>query len=126
MRLLVLTMIALAAATVRAETPAGPCTDDIARFCKDVPATEGRLRACLLEHETALAPACRVRVAGGGSKTPAMGPQEMVACRADLDAHCAGVPSGGGRLRGCLQEHADALAPKCKAALARSSAAKKP
>lgn len=119
-----LALVLLAVATVRAETPpAGPCTADLARFCKDTPAGEGRIRACLLAHEKELAAECRVRITAPVSTGPAMGPREMTACRTDLATHCTDVPSGGGRLLACLQAHREALSPACKGALAR---AKKP
>jgi hypothetical protein len=118
MRLLVMAVV-LAGAAVHAATPDGPCTADIARLCKDTAKGEGRLRACLLEHENELAAECRARITGGAAKGPAMDAQQMLTCRADLETHCAKVPSGGGRLRACLQEHEAALKPACKAALAR-------
>lgn len=108
------------------DTPGGPCAADIGRFCRDTEKGDGRLRACLLAHEKDLASACRARIGGTGATGPAMGAQQLLACQADLAKHCAEVPSGGGRLRACLQEHADAVTPACKAALARGPEPQKP
>jgi hypothetical protein len=35
------------------------------------------------------------------------------ACGADVDAHCAGVRLGGGRIEACLQQNAAQLSPQC-------------
>ncbi|HEV7735047.1 MAG TPA: cysteine rich repeat-containing protein [Candidatus Binatia bacterium] len=120
---LVLAAGLLAVATARAEAPspsAGPCAADLARFCKDTPSGDGRIRACLLAHEKELAPECRARIIPAASTGPAMGARELTACRGDLATHCQDVPSGGGRLRACLQEHVEALTPACKGVLARA------
>lgn len=44
-----------------AEKGKGPCAEDAARFCKDVKPGEGRVAACLKEHEKELSQACRDR-----------------------------------------------------------------
>lgn len=112
--------------------PSGPCAVPLARFCKDVPAGEGRLRSCLLAHERELPADCRARIAGTGKAAaspraePPMGPREADACRDDLAAHCAAVPSGSGRWLACLREHEAVIAPGCKAAIARNSAVRPP
>ena len=35
------------------------------------------------------------------------------ACGADVDAHCAGLRLGGGRIEACLQQNASQLSPQC-------------
>jgi hypothetical protein len=118
--ILAATALLLSGVAVRAETPGadGPCLSAIDRFCKDTPRGDGRLRACLLAHEAELPAECRARISG--AKGPTIGPREMDACRKDLQTHCAGVASGGGRLRACLQEHAGVVSAACKGALART------
>ena len=54
-----------------------------------------------------------------GASAPAMDARQLHACRDDLRAHCPGIPSGGGRLRACLEAHAAELESPCKAALQR-------
>lgn len=44
-----------------AEKGKGPCAEDAAKFCKDVKPGEGRVAACLKEHEKELSPACKDR-----------------------------------------------------------------
>lgn len=41
-----------------AEKGKGPCAEDAAKFCKDVKPGEGRVAACLKEHEKELSQAC--------------------------------------------------------------------
>jgi hypothetical protein len=48
--------------------------------------------------------------------TPA-GAQAM-ACAADREKFCSGVPMGGGRIAGCLKEHKAELSEGCKHAIA--------
>lgn len=51
-----------------AEKGKGPCAEDAAKFCKDVKLGEGRVRACLKEHEKDLSVSCRDRQARSGEK----------------------------------------------------------
>lgn len=46
-----------------AEKGKGPCAEDAAKFCKDVKPGEGRVAACLKEHEKELSQACKDRKA---------------------------------------------------------------
>jgi len=39
------------------------------------------------------------------------------ACRSDFAAYCSTVPTGGGAVLACLQQHAASLTPACGAAL---------
>ena len=55
--------LALAAPAFSAEKGKGPCAADAAKFCKDVKPGEGRVKACLKEHEKDLSQACRDRKA---------------------------------------------------------------
>lgn len=51
-----------------AEKKQGPCAADAAKFCKDVKPGEGRVAACLKEHEKELSQACRDRKALAAEK----------------------------------------------------------
>ncbi len=42
-------------------------------------------------------------------------------CRADYQAHCAGVPTGGQAALACLQQNAASLSPPCQQSLAAIS-----
>lgn len=111
-----------------AEVPAAlePCTAEVERLCADVAVGEGRLVGCLRAHDLELSEPCRTRVTGLIARRrngPALGPQTMLACKTDLGTHCAGIASGGGRLRACLDQHAAQLAPRCTRALAAAAKA---
>jgi hypothetical protein len=43
------------------------------------------------------------------------------ACRADYQAYCASVPTGGSAALSCLQQNASSLSPGCQSALAAVS-----
>lgn len=51
-----------------AERGKGVCAEDVAKFCKDVKPGEGRVAACLKEHEKNLSKACRERQTLKGEK----------------------------------------------------------
>ena len=55
------TFLAGGAAPAAAEKGKGPCAEDAARFCKEVKPGEGRVAACLKEHEKELSGACAER-----------------------------------------------------------------
>jgi hypothetical protein len=55
--------LALAAPVLSAGSGKGPCAQDAAKYCKDVKPGEGRVAACLKEHESDLSQACRDRKA---------------------------------------------------------------
>lgn len=106
----------------------GPCAEDAAKFCKDVKPGEGRLAACLKEHEKELSKACLDRKAlaaekRGGKRGGKRGKKEGgggqaaygKACAADREKFCAGVKPGEGRLRDCLRKNLESLSEGCKA-----------
>ena len=47
--------------------------------------------------------------------------QAREACEADYRRLCTGIMPGGGRIRKCLDEHADALSPRCKQIISAQS-----
>jgi len=51
-----------------AEKGQGPCAEDAAKFCKDVKPGEGRVLACLKEHEKELSQACRDRKSAAAAR----------------------------------------------------------
>jgi hypothetical protein len=52
-----------------------------------------------------------------GSPAIAQKGHRLAACKADIETFCASVPRGKGRVRACLTENKDKLAPECKTAL---------
>jgi hypothetical protein len=87
-----------------------PCLADAQRLCSNVEPGEGRVAACLKQHEGDLSPACKQQEA---SFRDQMG-QLTEACKGDAQKFCTGMQPGGGRIARCLQQHADDLSPGCK------------
>ena len=118
--------VLLASAVGAEEVPTperrGPCAANLHRFCKDTAPGDGRLRACLDAHEAELPAECRALLPAkskAGAAAPAMDARQLLACRHDLRTHCGKVPSGGGRLRACLNARETQLTSRCSATLAR-------
>lgn len=104
-----------------------PCKAARDTYCRGVP-RGGLLLACLQQHRDALPPECRARLdaAKKARAQPALGPRTFMACRTDLEKHCRGVPSGGGRLRACLRQHDGEISPRCRTSMDADTAAAPP
>ena len=123
------TIVAAASACAR-RTPAGlePCTGELESLCSRVKPGEGRLLACLRDHQGELSDGCRQRVTllSPPEASSPMGPQALQACRLDLQVLCSGVAPGEGRLKQCLMARSVRVSPPCKAALEAETGAAKP
>jgi len=53
----------------------------------------------------------------GVALAPRIASSQLVACRADRERFCAGVPFGGGRVLKCLEAHSSSLSDGCKQTL---------
>jgi hypothetical protein len=95
---------------------ANPCTDDAAKFCKDVKPGGAGLTKCLREHENELSQACKTYVTEGRKKAKA----GHDACKADIDNFCKEVEPGGGRVIKCLRQHETELSAECKAGMPKA------
>ena len=91
----------MGAQTAFAERGAGPCKDDIAKFCQGVQPGEGRITKCLQQNESQLSASCR----------------EHTACLDDIEKFCAGIAPGGGKIMKCLKQNENSLSSQCKAQL---------
>ncbi|MEW6038769.1 MAG: cysteine rich repeat-containing protein [Pseudomonadota bacterium] len=91
-----------------------PCSDEIARYCKNLGIGGGRIRNCLKEHQARLSPACR----SGLESSLARHREIQAACGADVERLCRDVRPGKGRVAGCLREHHRQVSPACKDTLA--------
>ena len=100
-----------------------PCSEDIAKFCKDVKPGRRAMMSCLERHESQLSDACkdyeakmeRPRVE---SREQAM--QQMrvrQACRDDVTKFCGDAKPGGGGIATCLKERVNELSAPCKDAM---------
>jgi len=126
------------------------CRSDYQAHCSSVPTGGSAALQCLQQNLASLSPACGSAVSaatggthaqGGASQAPAAAsqshppmnaapaapPREEAAmlrraCGGDFRAYCRGVPMGGGRAIGCLEENGSRLSPSCRGALANMHA----
>lgn len=92
---------------------AGPCRQDVAKFCADAAAGQEKHK-CMRAHLAELSAECKSFVAERGQKFKAA----REACAGDAKKLCADAEHGGGHIASCLHEHAADLSPDCKSALA--------
>ncbi len=88
-----------------------PCRVEMDKFCKDVPAGEGRVLKCLQAHSAELSDACRAYV-----NTAA----QYVVCLDDIMRLCPKTQPGGARGMKCLRTHQGQLSDECKRELSKS------
>ncbi|HET6609658.1 MAG TPA: cysteine rich repeat-containing protein [Rhodopila sp.] len=127
------------------------CRSDYQSHCSGVPTGGSAALQCLQQNLASLSPACGSAVSaatggaahpqGGASQAPAAAsqshppmntapaasPREEAAmlrraCGGDFRAYCRGVPMGGGRAIGCLEENESRLSPSCRGALSNMHA----
>lgn len=89
----------------------GPCSDDVAKFCKDVQPGGGRMARCLKQHEQELSPSCKQHVSDVKKRVK----EFRAACEDDVLTLCGDIQPGGGRIVNCLKQHEQELTPDCKA-----------
>jgi len=89
----------------------GPCSDDVAKFCKDVQPGGGRMARCLKQHEQELSPSCKQHV----TEVKKRGQEFRAACEDDVLKLCGAIQPGGGRIVNCLKQHEQELTADCKA-----------
>ena len=111
-----------------------PCSEDIAKFCKDVKGDIRSLLGCLEEHEDELSDACRnyeAKMEGMRSERKEIVRQQraiFLTCKDDVGKFCKDVdPKDGGILK-CLNEHERELSTLCNESIktARGEENKKP
>lgn len=110
--------ILICATSAHAQKQEAPCAADAKKLCSGVSPGEGRMLACLREHESKLSASCKAIIAHATpvAARPATG-KRHTACEADVAKLCKDVPVGQGRVLQCLKSHADQLTPECKASL---------
>jgi hypothetical protein len=108
------------------------CRADYQANCAGVPTGGQAALNCLQQNAANTSPGCQQALAGGAASAPVPAapaaapmtqptPQQQQAikqaCRADYQANCAGVPTGGQAALSCLQENATKSSPGCQQAL---------
>ena len=117
-KFLVAAVMAAFFTTAAAAAKHGPCKEDVQKLCKDVQPGEGRIMACLKEHEAEVSPKC----AGNIKQAQQAMKQLSAACEADVEKYCFDTPIGKGGIASCLKKHAADLSPDCKAAVSKAKA----
>jgi hypothetical protein len=96
------------------------CASELASYCESVTPGEGRLLACLYAHEDKLSGQCEYALYDAAVQLErAVAGLTYVAseCRADIEALCASVQAGEGRIAQCLLDQAGELSAPCDRAL---------
>jgi hypothetical protein len=82
-----------------------PCMDDAKKLCPGVEPGEGRIAACLKEHQDQMSASCKARIAEFR--------EGAQACQADVQRLCPNTKPGADRSR-CMREHQDQVSPGCR------------
>jgi hypothetical protein len=96
------------------------CKTEVDTHCAEVTPGEGRLLACLYAYGDKLSGQCEFALYDAAARLErAISAITYVAneCRSELEAHCADVEVGEGRVAQCLKDHASDLSPACDQAL---------
>jgi hypothetical protein len=116
-------ILGLMFASAAAAADQNPCSQDIAKFCRDVGPGRVAIMDCLERHESQLTDACKdyeAKMEGPRAEWREVGMQQMRvrrACRDDIVKFCTDVKSGRGGIATCLKEHASELSQPCKDAV---------
>ncbi len=92
-----------------------PCSEDVAKFCKDVQPGGGAMAKCLKDHESELSQVCKEHISQMEQRVEDF----KEACQSDAAKFCKDVKAGGGRILRCLKEHEAELSPACKAKMTK-------
>jgi hypothetical protein len=100
-----------------------PCSDDIAKYCKDVGSSRAAIMDCLERYEGQLSDACKDYEAK--MEKPRVEMRERVrqqmrvrqACREDVVKFCNEVMSASDGFMTCLKEHVSELSIPCREAM---------
>jgi hypothetical protein len=86
------------------------CSEEIAKYCKEVKPGGGRLLTCLKEHERDLSTDCREKVAEIEKRLE----EAKEICAGDTEKFCKEIQPGEGRIAKCLNEHIQEISPDCR------------
>jgi len=96
------------------------CQKELTTFCKDVTPGEGRILACLYAFQDKLSPSCEYALYDSATQLErTINTLAFVAseCRDDLEANCADVKPGEGRLLDCLDKNREKVSARCQEAV---------
>jgi hypothetical protein len=102
------------------QTVANGCNKELNAYCKNVTPGDGRVLACLFAHGDKLSGKCEYALFDAAAQleraVAALG-YVVNECGDDLDALCASVEAGEGRLLNCLEKNESKVSDRCKQAL---------
>jgi hypothetical protein len=105
-------LVVLAAGAAKAQDgKTWPCKADAEKFCKDVKPGEGRIIACLKEHQADLSADCKEN----GLKRRNEEASSNEPCKADMEKFCKDAKAANGGKMQCMKEHEKDLSEACKA-----------
>jgi len=96
-----------------------PCTEDIAKFCKEVQSDRAAIMACLEAHESELSDSCKHHEAmmegrkGEARESARVKMRFLQSCRADIIRFCKDVDTKEGGYVNCINEHQKELSASC-------------
>jgi hypothetical protein len=96
------------------------CREELVQYCSEVTPGEARLLACLYAHGDKLSGECQFQLYDASVRLErAINRITYVAaqCGPEIQAHCANVEPGEGRMVQCLRDNQSALRPGCDEAL---------
>ena len=102
------------------ETFTEGCQTELTTYCKDVTPGEGRILACLYAFEDKLTPRCEYALYDSMSqlnRTLTNLSYAINECSDDLEAFCAEIKAGEGRLLDCLNRNESKVSSRCNEAL---------
>lgn len=102
------------------ETFTEGCQTELTTYCKDVTPGEGRVLACLYAFEDKLTPRCEYALYDSMSqlnRTLTNLSYAINECGDDLEAFCAEIKAGEGRLLDCLNRNESKVSSLCNEAL---------
>jgi hypothetical protein len=103
------------------EQVATGCASEIEQYCSQVVPGNGRLVACFFAHEDKLSGQCQYALYDASAQLEhAVSALNYLAsqCKADIDAHCAGIQPGEGLILECLDKKSESVSSKCTQAIA--------
>lgn len=119
-------LLAVNASTTLAQdappTVAQACKADRQKFCADMKPGDGKLAACMKQHEAELSPEC----AAARKELADARRNIRLSCKADTDKFCADAARQPGGLVKCLEGHASEIGEACAEALKARPGAKRP
>jgi len=96
------------------------CRAALAKLCEDVTPGGGRRKKCFEDNVGNLSPTCQVKLQEQAFRMEETMRSFQAACEADARRLCPLVPSGGGRILECLEDHSNELSDSCYQALEES------